>query len=106
MVNAIVIERKTYGLAINRKKTEEKDITTCDITVKGQQIHQISSFNLGSTITSNGLSDGNIKKRIAMAQESLINMSSMLKNKHVCMTTRMHTHKCYIWSSPLYGCEQ
>lgn len=104
-VNAIVIE-SNYVLPINSKKTgcmvitKTKVIPTCDMTFDGQQIHQIDSFNyLGSTIISNGCSDGDIEK-IAMAKKSLINISNIRKNEHISMTIRIRTLNCNttIWT--------
>lgn len=63
-------------------------IPTCDVRVDGQQIHQISSFSyLGSAITSNERSDGDIKKKMQWLRNPL-SMSSMLKKEHISMTRR------------------
>ena len=78
----------------------------CNITCNGEKIKQVKSFKyLGYTITQNGKSDAEIKKRIAMAKETFRKMKTIFTNRNININTKINALKAYVWSVLLYGCE-
>ena len=99
------------GLKININKTEtlvvsKNEVPVCSIRAGDQNVKQVDSFKyLGSLITSDGRCIKEIKKRIAVAKTSFLNMKTLLCNLKMSMRTRIKALKTYIWSVLTYGCE-
>ena len=90
------------GLSFNVKKSEYVSISknksppTCNVNINGESIKQVVRFNyLGSTITSDGRCDEEIKKRIALSKPAFQNMNSFLKNRAISIRTKTRVVKCY-----------
>ena len=112
LLDTVVNKSEEKGLSINIKKTEcmvmskKKDTPVCNLFIHGKQVKQVNSFKyLGSTVTSDGKSDCDIKKRIAIAKDSFSKMSSILKNGKLAMKTRLRVLNCYVFSVLKYGSE-
>ena len=87
LLNTVVIESESKGLALNVKKTEcmvvskKKVNPKCNVRSKGEIITQVEKFKyLGYMLTSDGRCDTEIKKRIAIAKDSFSKMSPIFKN--------------------------
>ena len=100
------------GLSLNIKKSEcmsisqNKSSPTCNVNINGVSIKQVVRFNyLGSTITSDGRCDEEIKKRIALSKQAFQNMNCFLKNRAISIRTKTRVVKCYVWSVLLYASE-
>ena len=86
--------------------SKNKSPPTCNININGESIKQVVRFNyLGSTITSDGRCDEEIKKRIALSKEAFQNMNSFLENRAISIRAKTRVVKCYVWSILLYGSE-
>ena len=75
LLNTVVDASMHRGLSINIKKTQcmviskSKITPTCHIHINNETIKQVEKFKyLGSTITSDGRNDAEIKIRIGMAR--------------------------------------
>jgi hypothetical protein len=112
MIDAVSRESIKMGLSLNVKKSEcmsiskNKSPSTCSVNINGESIKQVMHFNyLGSTITSDGRCDEEIKKRIALSKQAFQKMSPVLKNRTISINTKARVLKCYMWSVLLYGSE-
>ena len=69
-------------------------------------IRQVDTFKyLGCTMTSDGKSEVEIKKGIAISKSTFNNMKCIYTNKKISLNTKIRTLKAYVWSILLYGCE-
>ena len=79
ILTTVADESVKKGLQLNAKKTDcmvitkQKVVPKCNITCKGENIRQVDTFKyLGCTITPDGKSEVEIKKRIAISSISCI----------------------------------
>ena len=112
ILNKVVEESRLKGLTLNLSKTEVMVISKktqppgCSLSSGGENIRQISSFQyLGYTITQEGKCIKEIKRRIAIAKNSFMSLSNIMKNRNIRICTKMRILKGYVWSVLLYGCE-
>ena len=112
LLDIVVTESERKGLFLNVKKTEcmvvsKKSLNPiCNLISKGEKIKQVQTFKyLGYMVTSDGRSDTEIRRRIAIAKDSFNKMKPILKNRNILMETKLRVLKAYIWSILLYGCE-
>ena len=84
---------KTYSMVITKKKKTAK----CVLKTKWGDVSQVESFvHLGSTLTSDGRSDTEIKSRIGIAKKAFRGLEQVLKNKQISLSTKKRTLKCAI----------
>ena len=95
LLNTVVDASLHRGLSINIKKTQcmviskSKITPTCHIHINNETIKQVEKFKyLGSTITSDGRNDAEIKIRIGMAKDAFQKMEKVIKNKNITIETR------------------
>jgi hypothetical protein len=70
--------------------SKNKSLPTCNVYINGEPIKQVDRFNyLGSTITSDGRCDEDIKKRIALSKQAFQKMSPVLKNRAISINTNI-----------------
>ena len=94
--------KKTYSMVISKKQTPPK----CDLKSKDGDIKQVENFvYLGSTLTVDGRSDTEIKKRIGIAKKTFKDLAQVSKSKKIGLKTKKRISKCYLWSALMYGCE-
>jgi len=112
ILDVVAEESKNKGLELNIAKTESMVVTknaitpSCTLERNGELIKQVNKFKyLGYTITTDGRSDTEIKKRIGIAKDTFKKMSPVLNNRNISMGTKIRTLKAYVWSVLLYGCE-
>ena len=74
--------------------------------VAGKDLDQVRGFKyLGQLITDDGKCDKEIKRRIAIARSSFINMKDVLTTRKLTLNTRKRLVRCYILSTLLYASE-
>ena len=95
LLNTVIDASLHRGLSINIKKTpcmvisKSKITPTCHIHINNETIKQVEKFKyLGSTITSDGRNDAEIKIRIGMAKDAFQKMEKVIKNKNITIETR------------------
>ena len=88
LLNTVVDASLHRGLSINIKKTQcmviskMKITPTCHIHINNETIKQVEKFKyLGSTITSDGRNDAEIKIRIGMAKDAFQKMEKVESNQ-------------------------
>ena len=112
LLNTVVDASLHRGLSINIKKTQcmviskSKITPTCHIHINIETIKQVEKFKyLGSTITSDGRNDAEIKIRIGMAKDAFQKMEKVIKNKNITIETRNRILQCYVIPILTYGSE-
>ena len=100
------------GLTLNVMKTEcmlisKKAIApSCNLQSRGQQIKLVKQFKYqGYMIISYRKCVTKIKKRIPTVKDAFQNLSLILKNRNISMTTKFRVSNTYVWSTLTYGCE-
>ena len=112
LLNTVVDASLHRGLSVNIKKDamyghQQNEITpTCHIHINNETIKQVDKFKYrGSTITSDGRNDAEIKIRIGMAKDAFQKMEKVIKNKHITIETRNRILQCYVIPILPYGSE-
>ena len=86
--------------------SKTKITPTCNIHINNETVKQVEKFKyLGSTITSDGRNDAEIKIRIGMAKDDFQKMEKVIKNKTITIETRNIILQCYVIPILTYGSE-
>ena len=103
LLNTVVDASLPRGLSVNITKTQfmviskTKITPTCNIHSNNETIKKVEKFKyLGSTITSDGSNDAEIKIRIGMAKDAFQRMEKVNKNKNIMIETRNRILQCYV----------
>jgi hypothetical protein len=99
-----------YNISINKTKTKilvcGREMRNTIVTLKGQKLEKVDSFSyLGSTITWDGRSTANIKRRITQDKRAFTVKRQLLCSKKIELQTRKQYAKTFVWSAALYGSE-
>ena len=103
-----------YGMELNAKKTEtmvvtkkqETNIPTCNLTVNGLPLRQVSKFKyLGTMINWDTRDEIDLNIKTAQAKASFQQIKIVLCNKNIFFKTRHRVLKCYIYPIFHYNCE-
>ena len=112
LLNVVKRESERMGLNINIKKTEvmvaskKIDPPNCNLYIDNTRIKQVDRFvYLGSTLSQDARSKGEIERRILIAKNAFSSMKNLLTNNRISMTTRVRALKTYVWSTLMYGSE-
>lgn len=101
---------KEYGMKINLKKTKVMRISRNEgrkitINIAGEKLEQVKQFNyLGSTITEDCKSQGEIRRRIILGKEAYNKNKELMRGK-LELSLKKRLIKTLIWSVVLYGSE-
>ena len=60
---------------------------------------------LGSKITAGGDCSHEIKRRLLLGRKVMVNLDSILKNRDITLSTRVHLVKAMVFPVGMYGCE-
>ena len=72
----------------------------------GKQWKQCQDFILGgSKITADGDCSHEIKRRLLLGREVMINLDSILKSRDITLPTKVHLVKAMGFPVVMYGCE-
>jgi len=113
IVNKVKETSAVFGMKMNVKKTktmivdrERGNNDVANIIVDGKTLEQVDKFvYLGHTITADGTSEVEIRKRIEIARQNFIKMGDVLASRKLKLETRKRLIKCYILSTLLYAAE-
>ena len=74
--------------------------------MNGETLETIDKFKyMGATLTKDEQSEKEIKIRLATANSTLVNLSTIWKSRSISIRTKIHLYKSMIHSIILYGCE-
>ena len=74
--------------------------------IDGEAVKTVIDFIFwGSKITADGDCSHEIKRRLLLGREVIINLDSILKSRDVTLPTRVHLVKAMVFPVVMYGCE-
>ena len=100
-------ESEKVGLKLNIQKTKimaSGPITSWEID--GETVEAITDFILGgSKITADGDRSHEIKRRLLLGRKVMTNLDSVLKNRNITLSTKVHLVQVMVFPLVMYGCE-
>ena len=99
-------ESEKVGLKLNIQKTEimaSGPITSWQID--GETVETVAIF-LGSKITADGDCSHGIKRHLLLGRKVMSNLDSILKSRHITLSTKVHLGKAMVFPGVMYGCER
>ena len=100
-------ESEKAGLKLNIQKT--KIMASGPITswqIDGETMETVTNFIfLGSKITADGDCSHEIKRRLLLGREAMINLDSILKSRDITLLTKVCLAKAMVFPVVVYGCE-
>ena len=100
-------ESEKVGLKLNIQKT--KIIASGPITswqIDGETVETVADFIfLGSKITEDGDCSHEIKRHLLLGRKVMTNLDSILKNRDITLSTKVHPVKAMVFPVLMYGCE-
>ena len=101
------VESEKVGLKLNIQKMKimaSGPITSWEID--GQTVETVSDFIfLGPKITADGECSHEIKRRLLLGRNGMINLDSILKSRDITLPTKVHIVKAMVFPVVIYGCE-
>ena len=100
-------ESEKVGLKLNSQKT--KIMASGPITswqIDGETVETVSDFIfLGSKITADGDCSHEIKRRLLLRRKVMTKLDSILKTRHITLSTKVHLVRAMVFPLVMYGCE-
>ena len=100
-------ESEKVGLKLNIQKMKimaSGPISSWEID--GETVETVSGFIfLGSKITADGNCSHEIKRCLLLGRKVMTNLDSILKNRDITLSTKVHLVKTMIFPVVIYGCE-
>ena len=100
-------ESEKVGLKLNIQKTKIMvfgPITSWEIDA--ETVETVADFILGgSKITADGDCSHEIKRRLLLGRKVMTNLDSILKSRHITLSTKVHLVKAMVFPVVMYGCE-
>ena len=100
-------ESEKVGLKLNIQKT--KIMASGPITswqMDGETVETLADFIfVGSKITEDGDCSHEIKRRLLFGRKVMTNLDSILKNRNITLSTKVHLVKAIVFRVVMYGCE-
>jgi len=100
-------ESEKVGLKLNIRKM--KIMTSGPITswqIDEETVETVADFIfLGSKITADGDYSHEIKRHLLLGRKVMINLDSILKNRDITLSTKVHLVKTMVFPVVMYGCE-
>ena len=103
----VKVESEKVGLKLNIQKTKimaSGPVTSWEID--GETVEAVSDFIfLISKITADGNCSHEIKRRLLLGRKVMTNLDSILINKDITLSTKVHLVKAMVFPVVTYGCE-
>ena len=98
---------ENFGLKLNIQKT--KIMASGPIIswqIDGETVETVAGFTfLGSKITADGDCSHEIKRCLFLGRKVMNNLDSILKNRDISLSTKVHLVKAIVFPVVRYGCE-
>ena len=65
----------------------------------------VTDFFLGSKITTDGDCSHEIRRGLLLSKKTMTNLDSVLKNRDITLSTKVHTVKAMVFPVVTYSCE-
>ena len=100
-------ESEKVSLRLNIQKT--KIMASGPISsrqIDGETVETVADFIfLCSKITADGDCSHEIKRRLLLGRKVMTNLDSILKNRDITLSTKVHLVKAMVFPVVMYGCE-
>ena len=100
-------ESEKFGWKLNIQKTET--MASGPITLwkmDGETVETVWDFIFGgSKITADGDCSYEIKRHLLLGRKVMTNLDSILKSRHITLSTKVHLFKAVVFPVVMYGCE-
>ena len=100
-------ESEKVGLKLNIQKT--KIMASGPITswqIDGETVETVADFIFGgSKVTADGDCSHEIKRRLLLGRKVMTNLDSILKNRDITLSTKVHIIKAMVFPVVMHGCE-
>ena len=100
-------ESEKVGLTLNIQKTKimaSSPLTSAQID--GKAVETVAEFILGgSKITSGGDCSHEIKRCLLRGRKVMTNLDTVLKNRDITLSTKVHLVKAMVFPGVMYRCE-
>ena len=100
-------ESENVGLKLNIQKTKimaSGPITSWEID--GERVETLSDFIFwGSKIIADGDCNHEINRRLLLGRKVMTNRDSILKSRHITLSTKVCMVKAMVFPVVMYGCE-
>ena len=74
--------------------------------IDGETVETVSDFiSGGSKITADGDCSNKVKRRLLLGRKVMTNIDSILKNRDITLSTKVHLVKAMVFQVVMYGCE-
>ena len=74
--------------------------------IDGETVETVTDFILGgSRITADGDCTHGIKRYVLLGRKVMTNLDSILKSRHITLSTKVHLVKAMVFPVVMYGCE-
>ena len=74
--------------------------------IDGETVETVANFIfLGSKITAGGDCSHEIKRHLLLGMKVMTNLDSILKSRHITLSTKVHLVKAMVFPVVMYGCE-
>ena len=101
----VKVESEKVGLKLNIQKT--KIMASGPITswgIDGETVETVSDFIfLGSKITADGDYSHEIKRRLLLGRKVMTNLDTILKNRDITLSTKVHLVNAMVCPVVIYG---
>ena len=97
-------ESEKVDLKLNIQKTKimaSGPIISCQID--GETVTEF--ICLGSRITADGDCSHEIKRHLTLGRKVMTNLDSILENRNITLSTKVHLVKAMVFPVVMYGCE-
>ena len=100
-------ESEKVGLKLNIEKTKiMASSLIISWEIDGETVETVADFIfLGSKITADGDCSHEIKRRLLLGSKVMTNVDSILKNRDIALSTKVHLVKAMVLPVVMYGCE-
>ncbi|XP_078578087.1 uncharacterized protein LOC144863003 [Branchiostoma floridae x Branchiostoma japonicum] len=83
-----------------------RDETHAVILMNGELLEEVGTFTyLGGTITKDGTSETDVRRRFAIATSAMARLSRIWKSNNISFSVKFKLYKTLVVSILLYGCE-
>ena len=99
-------ESQKVALKLNIQKT--KIMASGPITswqIDGETMETVADYFWGSKISADGDCSHEIKRRLLLGRKVMTNLDSILKNRYITLSTKVHLVKTMVFPVVTYGCE-
>ena len=107
IILVVEVESEKVGLKLNIQKTKimaSGPITSWEINEETVETVSDSIF-WGSKITADGDCSHEIKRLLLLGRKVMTNLDSILKNRDITLTTKVHLVKARVFPVVMCGCE-